>query len=101
MRVHKLALALVPIGFLAAACSTTLTLAQADVESQVAQYVATDSGVAVEDIDVTCPGDLDGTIDATMTCTVASGDQTTSALLTVTSIDGTTVEFSIAEVPAS
>jgi hypothetical protein len=100
MRLWKPALAVVPAVLLLAACSTSVTLPQADLESNIQSRIAADLGVAVEDVTVSCSGDLAGTVGATTNCDVTTADgQSQSFVATTNSVDGTTVGYELA--PAS
>ena len=101
-RAPKILLALVPIALLAAACSTsTATVPKADVESKVAGIIVESTGLAAEDVTVSCPSDLEGKVGATLTCEAVSGDATADAIVTVTSVDGDTVDFDVKTQPQS
>lgn len=95
MRAPKIALALVPIALLAAACSSTVSTSQATVESEIATAYAEASGASVDDLTVTCPGDLEGTIGKTMVCVVVVGDVSQEFVVTVTSVTDSEVRFSL------
>ena len=100
MRAPRILLALVPVVLVAAACSSSSAVRQADVEAQVAAAIE-DAGVPADSFTVACPGDLTGTVGTTMTCTVTTDANTSEVLLTVTTVDGDTVNFDIEDVPAS
>lgn len=100
MRFWKPALAVVPAVILLAACSTSVTLPQSDLESNIQSRIAEQLGVAPEDVTVSCAGDLDGTVGATTNCDVTTSDgQSQTFVATTTSVDGTTVGYELA--PAS
>jgi hypothetical protein len=44
---------------------------------------------------VACPGDLDATVGASITCAVTRGDETRGVTVTVTSLDGDAINFNI------
>lgn len=67
----------------AAGCSRSAT--EASVEEQLR------SQLGVESVD--CPGDLDGTVGATLTCTATEATGTVEVLVTVTSIQGDDINF--------
>ena len=99
MRAPRLLLALVPVVLVAAACSSSSAVRQADVETQVVAAIE-GAGVAAGTFTVACPGDLTGTVGTTMTCSVTTDANTSEVLLTVTSVEGDTVNFDIEDAPA-
>ena len=100
VRAPRILLALVPVALVVAACSSSSAVRQADVETQVAAAIE-QAGVPAGSFTVACPGDLSGTVGTTMTCDVTKDVTTSQVLLTVTSVDGGTVNFDIADVPTS
>ena len=44
---------------------------------------------------VNCPDDLEGKVDATMTCVLTAGSDTLDVTVTVTQVDGSDVSFDI------
>lgn len=89
-RIATTAGAVFAIGLTLAGCSTS---APADaVESQIVSQL----GAATAD----CPTDLDSTVGATITCAAAAGAETFDVAVTVTSVDGSTINFDIARVGA-
>jgi len=100
MRAPRILLALLPVVLVAAACSSSSAVRQADVETKVTAAIE-QAGVAAGSFTVACPGDLTGTVGNTMTCNVTKDGTTSQVLLTVTSVDGGTVDFDISDVPAS
>jgi hypothetical protein len=100
MRAWKPALVAVPAVLLLAACSTSVTLPQADLEANIQSRIAADLGVAPEDVTVSCAGDLEGTVGSATTCDVTTADgQSQTFLATTNSVDGTTIGYELA--PAS
>lgn len=99
MRAPRILLALVPVVLVAAACSSSSAVRQADVETQVVAAIE-GAGVPAGSFTVACPGDLAGTVGTTMTCSVTTDENTSEVLLTVTSVEGDTVNFDIEDAPA-
>ena len=95
MRLPKIALVLIPVALLAAACSSTSAVTQSDVESEIANAYATAASASVDDITVSCPGDLEGTVGTKMTCDVTVGDVADTAIVTVTSVTDDKVLFDL------
>lgn len=48
---------------------------------------------------VDCPGDLEGKVGATMTCTLEAGGKTYDTVVKVTAVEGSTVNFDINATP--
>jgi Domain of unknown function (DUF4333) len=65
-------------------------------EEKVAQQVAEQAGVPVDEAD--CTGDLPAQVDGTVGCAVTGGGETASMVVTVTSVDGGQVNYSITRV---
>jgi hypothetical protein len=87
-------IALISAGLLAlAACSSTASVSQSDVESKISAEWEAQNGAPPED--VTCPGSLEGTVGTTMKCEITSGELILPVNVTVTSVDGNTVNFDI------
>ncbi len=85
-----LAAPLVVLALTVSGCS--VTVAQSDLETEVGRD---EEGVT----DVSCAGDLDGTVGATQDCTATFDDGTdVDVVVTVTSVDGSDVGFDIAAV---
>lgn len=76
------------------ACSMTPTLDQEQVEEQISTQLQEQVGRAPEE--VTCPGDLEGEVGTTMVCQLSDSGQTLDVTVTVTSVEGSTVNFDIA-----
>lgn len=73
-----------------AGCSTSLSVEKTKVEDTIKSSL----GPQIGTIDsVTCPDDLKGEVGATMECDMAAQGQNVKVLVTVTSIEGTTVNF--------
>ena len=94
MRLSRVLIATVPAVLVLAACSTTVTVAQADLESSLQTQISSDLGVAPEEVTVTCPGDLEGKVGAEMSCQVSGPPGDATAVVTVDAVDGTDVSFS-------
>lgn len=77
-----------------AACSTTVTVSQADLQTSLATQISADLGVSAEEVTVTCPGDLEGKVGAEMTCQVSGPPGDAPVVVTVDAVDGTDVSFS-------
>lgn len=73
------------------ACSTVAP--QVGVEEQIKTQLGADSA--------TCPGDLDGTVGSTLTCSATGGGETFDVTATVTSVEGGTINFDIERVGAA
>jgi Domain of unknown function (DUF4333) len=65
------------------------TVSAEQVEAQIAQQYGVDVS------QVSCPGSLEGTVGATMTCTGTDAGTSSPLLVQVTGVDGDTVNFSI------
>ncbi len=90
----KKSLALVAGSLLAlAACSGTATVSADDVEQQISDQLAAEVGTAPDS--VTCPGELTAEVGTTMTCELTAGADTLPVTVTVTSVEGSTVNFDI------
>ena len=75
-----------------AGCGSALS--KADVETQ-AQQALTEQ-VGIEAPPITCPGDLDATVGAEMTCTLSDGETAYDVKVTVTAInDDGTADFDV------
>jgi len=70
------------------------TVTQSNVESEIADQLAAKAGQRPDA--VRCPGDLPGTLGATMTCTLTASGVQRLVDIDVTSVDGLTVHFDIA-----
>jgi hypothetical protein len=89
-RIAATAGAVVVLGLGLAGCST---YAPADsVEAQIVSQL----GAATAD----CPGDLDSTVGASITCAASGAGETFDVAVTVTSVDGDTINFDIERVGA-
>lgn len=93
MRIARILLAVIPAALLAVGCSSTPSLAESDLESEVGKGIATQMGVPPQDVTVTCPGDLEASVGSTLTCSVTTAQDGADVLITVTSVDGTDVAF--------
>jgi Domain of unknown function (DUF4333) len=76
---------------LLAGCSSSVSAA--DVEDQISSQLESQVGQAPDKVD--CPGDLEGKVDATMTCVLTAGTDTVDVTVTVTEVDGSDVKFDI------
>lgn len=89
-RVAATAGAVLALGLGLAGCST---FAPSDaVEGQIVSQL----GAATAD----CPGDLDGTVGASITCAATGGGEDFDVAVTVTSVEGETINFDIERVGA-
>lgn len=66
-----------------------------DVADQISSKVAAQSGQKPDS--VSCPQDLKAAVGATIDCTLTTGGQNDAANVTVTSVNGTSVDFDIVE----
>jgi Domain of unknown function (DUF4333) len=80
------------LGFALTACGDSI--GQSELEAQVASTLESRFGVAA---DVSCPGDLDAEVDATMECTALDPEtgEEIALRITVTSVEGDTANFDI------
>ncbi|WP_063021058.1 DUF4333 domain-containing protein [Nocardia niwae] len=79
------------------ACSVSIgtpKVQEADLEKSVKDSLTEKVGQEPDAID--CPGDLTGKEGTTMRCTLTAGEDTLGVTLTVTSVEGETVEYDIA-----
>ena len=83
------------VGLFLTSCSGSSSLSADTVEELTAQDIASTYGVPVEEISVSCPGDLAGVVGTTMICTGGSGGNETDVVVTVTSFDGSTILFEL------
>lgn len=79
-----------------AACSSTSSVSQADVESEIATQWEAQNGAPPDS--VSCPGSLEGTVGKQIQCEITSGELVLPVNVTVTSVDGSTVNFDIQSV---
>ncbi len=90
----KKTLALVAGSLLAlSACSGTASVSSDDVAQQISDQLAAQVGTAPDS--VTCPSDLPAEVGATITCELTADGQTLPVTATVTTVDGSTVNFDI------
>ncbi|MFW3169748.1 DUF4333 domain-containing protein [Geodermatophilus sp. CPCC 206100] len=77
-----------------AVSSCSSTVAQSELETQVADALEKATGVSPE---VSCPGDLDAEVDATTECTATDPDsgEEFAYRITVTSVEDDQAEFDI------
>lgn len=83
-----------------AACSFSgsvgdTTVSKDQVQSQISEKVAEQGGTKPDS--VTCPGDLKAQVGATLDCKMAEGAKNYGVNVTVTSVDGKTVNFDIVQ----
>lgn len=78
------------------ACSTTVTVAQADLEEQLTKQITPDN--PEDEVSVECEGDLDGEVDATVDCPAMIGEAPVTVRVNVTGVDGTDVEYELTPV---
>ena len=91
---RRVAVALTAAGLLAlSACSTSTSVSQSDVESEIAAQWEAQNGAPPDS--VSCPGSLDGTVGTSIKCEITSGELILPVNVTVTSVDGSTVNFDI------
>lgn len=78
------------------ACSTTVTVAQADLEEQLTEQITPDN--PEDEVSVECEGDLAGEVDATVDCPATIGEAPVTVRVDVTAVDGTDVEYELTPV---
>lgn len=93
VRFPLLACGMTTVAMLGAACSTRLVVAPEEVASQIRGQVEQQRGHPVES--VTCPSELRGEVGATMRCEIRDAGVTSPATVTVTKVDGNTVNFDL------
>ena len=76
------------------ACSATPVVASDDLEEEVTARLTEMAGQAPDD--VTCPDDLEGEVGNTTRCTLTAGADELGVTVTVTGVDGSSVDFDIA-----
>lgn len=79
-----------------AGCSVQLggaEVKEADLEKSVSQTLAAQVGETPDKVD--CPGNLKGEVGETMRCTLTEGGETLGVTVTVTSVDGDTVNYDV------
>ena len=69
----------------------TPAVKQAELEDKISSILEAKVGTAPDDI--SCPGDLEGAKGTTMRCTLTAGADRLGVSVTVTSVDGRTVNF--------
>ena len=90
----KKTLALVAGSLIAlSACGGTSSVSAEDVAAQISTQLEAQVGTAPDS--VTCPSDLTAEVGATVTCELTADGQTLPVTATVTSVDGSTVNFDI------
>lgn len=87
-----LLVAVTVLGFGLTGCGSSI--AQGELQRQVSSTIESRFGVAA---DISCPGDLDGEVDASTECTAIDPDTGEKVVLriTVTSVEGETANFDI------
>lgn len=78
---------------LLAGCGGTPAIDRADLERDVAQTLA-DQGVTASE--VSCPGDLTGTVDESVRCEVARDGDRVPVEVVVTEVDGSDIAYEVA-----
>ena len=91
MRIWKPAVLVIPLILGLAACSASVD--KANVEQQISQQMAAQVGESPDS--VTCPGDLPAEVGAKLECTLTEAGESLPVTVTVTSIEGSTVNFDI------
>lgn len=69
------------------------TVAETDVEQQVSSLLEKQVGQRPDAVE--CPGDLDRKVGVTMRCTLTAGNDELGLTVTVTEVDGSTVNFDV------
>lgn len=77
----------------ASGCSTTKTLTQEEAEKQISATYEQEFGAAPEE--VSCPDDITAEVGKKMTCEVTVDGETIEAPITITKVEGDTVNFDI------
>lgn len=89
--------ALLALGCALTGCSVEIggdpKIAESDLEESVQQTLAEQVGQTPDAID--CPDDLQGTVGQTMRCTLTAGGETLGLTVTVTSVEGDTVNYDV------
>ncbi len=73
------------------ACSTSLTVSKSTVEEKIKSSLGPQISAPIES--VSCPQDLKGEVGATMDCTMAVSGQDHTVRVTVTTVEGSNVNF--------
>lgn len=79
-----------------AGCSSSSSVSQSDVESEISTQWEAQNGAPPDS--VSCPGSLEGTVGKQIQCEITSGELVLPVNVTVTSVDGSTVNFDIQSV---
>lgn len=88
--------ATVLVGWLLAACSSTIALPKDQVAQEIKQQLALQFDVEVDQMPaVVCPGDLMGVVGTAMTCTLSDSSGSYDVDVVVTAIQDDGVDFSI------
>lgn len=87
------AAALTALTFAVSGCSTSLTVDETKVEETVQANLAPQIQGQIEEVD--CPGDLKGEVGETMQCTMTVDGTEHKVDVTVSSVEGTTVNFNM------
>ena len=85
--------ALLTTSLLLAGCGQVVTVREAQLEEDISRQLETTSGNAPDAVD--CPGDLEAEDGNQIRCTVTRGDKQREAVVTVTGLEGNTVDFDI------
>jgi predicted thioesterase len=93
LAVAGMAVALTACSF--SASTGPVTVSKNDVADQISAKVAAQSGQKPDK--VSCPEDLKGAVGASIDCTMTTGGQNDAVNVTVTSVNGSSVDFDIVE----
>ncbi|MDQ4037586.1 MAG: DUF4333 domain-containing protein [Actinomycetota bacterium] len=74
-------------------CSGTVVVAADDVASQISDQLEAEVGQRPDSVE--CPEDLPGEVGATMRCELTAGEDVLGVTVSVTEVDGATVNFDI------
>ncbi len=85
--------ALLVASLLLAGCGQVVTVREAQLEEDINRQLEHTSGNAPDGVD--CPGDLEAEDGNQIRCTVTRGDKQREAVVTVTGLEGNTVDFDI------
>ena len=93
MRSLRLAIAIVPVAAVLAACggASTPAMSADKLQSQLESAVAKDLGVSTDEVTVTCDGEIVGIVGKTQRCAVSGPPGDATATVTVTAVQGTDI----------
>lgn len=103
MRTRTLALLAAPVLALGlAACSSSTSVASTELATKVSEQITANNNLTTP-VPVTCSGDLRAEVGATQTCALTDpiNGASRSVTVTVTSVDGSNVNFDIKESASS